>query len=69
MGLVLRLALVSAAFYVAFALLTEGLLFGLAIAKGGANLFMSRSGWFVFYGIFWLAAFSLTWKWFSPFPR
>jgi hypothetical protein len=64
--IILRLALVSALIYAGFALAIEVVLFSLAKIKGGSSLFMSRPGWFVFFGVLWFFSFWIAFR-ISPF--
>jgi hypothetical protein len=60
--IILRLGLVSALIYVGFALAVEVALIFLARLKGSASLFASRPGWFVFFGVLWVASFWIAFR-------
>jgi len=64
--IILRLALVSALIYVGFALAIDVTLFIFAKINGSSGIFMSRPGWFVFFGVFWFVSFWIAFR-MSPF--
>jgi hypothetical protein len=59
--IIIKLALLTCGFYLATALLLQGLLFVLALMKGGIGLHATRGGWFFFFAIVWFISFSLAW--------
>ncbi|HEV2990404.1 MAG TPA: hypothetical protein VG759_18350 [Candidatus Angelobacter sp.] len=65
--IILKLALITCGFYLAIALLLEGLLLGAARATGGVGL--TRGAFFFLFAIAWLISFSLAWHFVSKnFP-
>ena len=59
--IILKLALLTCGFYLAAALLLQGLLLAVAYIKGGAGFSATRGGWFFFFAIVWFISFSLAW--------
>ena len=59
---ILKLALITCAFYLAVAILMEAVLLVLAKVLGGLGVFMPRLGWIVIFGSVWLASFLLAWR-------
>ena len=57
-----KLALVTCAFYISINLLLDGAIFGLATWKGMAGIHFARGGRYLFFGLMWLASFSLAWR-------
>jgi hypothetical protein len=60
--LVIKLALVTCAFYLGIAILLEAAFFGIAMWKGGIMYTLTRPVWFVTFGLFWLLSFTLAWR-------
>ncbi len=72
--LLLRLALLTCAFYLAIAVLTEAAVFVLAGVKGSFGYMSTRWGWAVWSGVMWLISYTLAWRivarWFwRQFPK
>jgi len=63
MFLLVKLGLVTCAFYLGIVVLLEGAIFGIGImSKGGFGYFLTRPAWFVLFGMIWLLSFSLAWR-------
>ena len=60
--LILKLAAVTCAFYLAAAVLTEAAIMVLAHVLGGFGVHASRWGWLFFFGGVWLASFLLAYR-------
>jgi hypothetical protein len=57
-----RLALVTCAFYIGIALLIQAVLFGITAWKGGVFYTVNLWGWGLVFGIVWLISFVLAWR-------
>jgi hypothetical protein len=57
-----KLALVTCAFYIGISFLLDGAIFGLASYTGIAGVHLTRGGRYIFFGLVWLASFSLAWR-------
>lgn len=62
MFLILKMALVTSAFYVVAAVLLEGLIMGVVYWEGGISYTINFKSWAIVFGAIWLASFALTWK-------
>jgi hypothetical protein len=62
MFLILKSALLTCVFYVAAAVLLEGLLLGLVYLKGGIVYAINFKFWAITFGAIWLGSFALTWR-------
>lgn len=62
---ILRLAVFSALFYVAFAFAIEVGLFLYALKMGSVSVETTRGLWWVFFALLWLIAFAVAWH-FAP---
>ena len=62
MFLILKIALVTCALYVAAAILLEGLLLGVVYLKGGIAYAINFKFWAIVFGAIWLGSFALTWR-------
>jgi hypothetical protein len=61
--MVLRLALMTAVFYLGMAVLLEATIIIISrIREGGFGLYGTRWGWTLLFGLLWLASFSLAWR-------
>jgi hypothetical protein len=58
----LRLALVSAAIYVAFAIAIEVAFLVIARTRGVWGFYAPKAGWFVLFGVLWLVSFWIAWR-------
>ena len=59
--LFLRLALVSAAIYVSFAMAIEIAILVIARTRGSFGIYAPKPAWFVLYGGLWLLSFWIAW--------
>jgi len=66
---ILRLAIVTAAFYVALAVVIELGIFVFAYLRGSAMLVASGGLWWLFFAFLWLLAFALAWHFVPIGPR
>jgi len=57
----LKLAILTCAFYLGISVLMEAALFGLAAWKGSAGVFLLRRMWGAVFAVVWLISFSLAW--------
>lgn len=62
MLLFIKLALVTCAFYLGINLILYCAFLALATWMGGAGFFFARSAQYLFFGLIWLASFSLAWR-------
>jgi hypothetical protein len=58
---ILKLAVLTCAFYLGIAVLMQAALFGLALWKGMAGVLLVRWKWGAVFAVVWLASFSLAW--------
>jgi hypothetical protein len=59
--MMIKLAVLTCAFYLGISVVMEAALFGLAAWKGGAGIFLLRWMWGAVFAIVWLISFSLAW--------
>ena len=59
--MILKLVLLSGAFYMGVGILMEAGLFLWARVAGSAAFFASRAVWFALFGTIWFGSFSLAW--------
>ena len=57
-----RLAVVTSAFYLGFALLLDGIKLALTVNTGGFAILLNRNGFLLFFGVLWLISFLLSWR-------
>jgi len=62
--MIIKLAVLTAAFYLGISVLIEATLFGLAAWKGSAGIFLPRWMWATVFAVVWLVSFSLAWHFF-----
>jgi len=63
--MILKLAVLTSAFYVGIALLAEVALFAVARFRGGFMFHATLRGWAAFFAIVWLISFCVAWRIFS----
>jgi len=59
--MILKLALLTCAFYLGISVLMQAALFGLAIWRGSAGFFFTRWTLGAVFAVVWLTSFSLAW--------
>ena len=59
--IILKLGVLTCAFYLGISVLMEAAVFGLAIWKGSVAFFLTRWGLGAVFAAVWLASFSLAW--------
>jgi hypothetical protein len=64
MMMILKLAVLTCAFYLGISVLMQAALFGLAIWKDSAGVFLARWMWGAVFAVVWLTSFSLAWHFF-----
>ena len=57
-----KLAIVTCAFYLGISILLDAAVFGMALWKGSAGIFATKTGWTVFFEFAWLVSFLLSWR-------
>ena len=59
--MILKLAILTCAFYLATALIMEGTIVVIAYLRGSFGFDATRGGWFLVFAIVWFISFSLAW--------
>ena len=62
MFLILKMALVTSAFYIGVGILLEAALFGATFWKGGIMYTLNFKVWALIFGAIWLVSFALAWR-------
>ena len=62
MFLIVKMALVTCAFYVGIAFLINAIFFGFTVWKGGLLYTLDSRLWALVFGIVWLISFILAWR-------
>jgi hypothetical protein len=63
--MIFRLAALTAILYVLLGFVIEATLYVIAYFAGGASISNTRGGWWFFFGLIWIAAFTIAWH-FAP---
>lgn len=57
-----KLALVTCAFYLCFAVLLDAMMLGMTMWKGASGIYATKTAWLMFFGTAWLVSFLLSWR-------
>ncbi len=60
--IIIKLAALTCVFYLAIALIMEGIIFAVGSIKGSFGLYATRWGWLFIFAVAWFISFSLAWR-------
>ena len=66
--MILKLAALTAMLYFLLGFVIEATIYATAYFTGGATISSTRGGWWVFFGVIWVVAFSIAWHFAPIYP-